>query len=218
MKKRKFAFALPLALVAALILALGVSTGSARTQKKAAGSRPPGSTSVRTTIMVGQATTGRPAACPEASSVHRRRMEIRPRRSAGRTSDREPHPGRQQDHLCDLVRLPESDGRCSEEASGREVRDGDGHRAVEEHGGVLRTARTPSTSRGWPQARRRRRVSSGTSSRSPIPEVIRHANAFALGAQATHPGAKVKLIWTNAWLDLGKEKKAAQNLMQAEPT
>ena len=46
-----------------------------------------------------------------------------------------------------------------------------------------------------------------------IPEVIRHANAFALGAQATHPGAKVRLIWTNAWLDLGKEKKAAQNLV-----
>src|SRR5580765_2985404 len=46
-----------------------------------------------------------------------------------------------------------------------------------------------------------------------IPEVIRHANAFALGAPATHPGAKVRLIWTNAWLDLGKEKKAAQNLV-----
>lgn len=48
-----------------------------------------------------------------------------------------------------------------------------------------------------------------------IPEVRRHANAFALGAQATHPGAKVKLIWTNAWLDLGKEKKAAQSLVSA---
>src|SRR5690349_14138390 len=48
-----------------------------------------------------------------------------------------------------------------------------------------------------------------------IPEVIRHANAFALGAQATHPGAKVRLIWTNSWLDLGKEKKAAQNLVAA---
>ncbi|HMI28914.1 MAG TPA: BMP family ABC transporter substrate-binding protein [Gaiellaceae bacterium] len=48
-----------------------------------------------------------------------------------------------------------------------------------------------------------------------IPEVIRHANAFALGAQATHPGAKVRLIWTNSWLDLGKEKRAAQNLVAA---
>src|SRR2546422_4541325 len=49
----------------------------------------------------------------------------------------------------------------------------------------------------------------------PIPEVIRHANAFALGAQATHPGATIKLVWTNAWLDLGKEKKAAQSLVAA---
>jgi basic membrane protein A and related proteins len=48
-----------------------------------------------------------------------------------------------------------------------------------------------------------------------IPEVIRHANAFALGAQATHPGAKVRLIWTNSWLDQGKEKKAAQSLVAA---
>jgi basic membrane protein A len=48
-----------------------------------------------------------------------------------------------------------------------------------------------------------------------IPEVIRHANAFALGAQATHPGVKVRLIWTNSWLDVAKEKKAAQNLVAA---
>jgi basic membrane protein A len=46
----------------------------------------------------------------------------------------------------------------------------------------------------------------------PIPEVIRHANAFALGAEATHPGIKVKLVWTNSWYDPGKEKKAAQSL------
>ena len=36
MKKRKVFLALPLAFAAALILALGVSTGSARTQKQAA--------------------------------------------------------------------------------------------------------------------------------------------------------------------------------------
>jgi basic membrane protein A len=46
-----------------------------------------------------------------------------------------------------------------------------------------------------------------------IPEVIRHANAFALGAQATHPGATVKLIWTNSWYDPAKEKKAAESLV-----
>jgi basic membrane protein A len=45
--------------------------------------------------------------------------------------------------------------------------------------------------------------------------VIRHANAFALGAQLMHPGAKVKLVWTNSWFDPAKEKKAAQSLHAA---
>ncbi len=49
----------------------------------------------------------------------------------------------------------------------------------------------------------------------PIPEVIRHANAFTLGAQVTHPGAKVHLVWTNSWFDPAKEKKAAQSLVAA---
>ncbi len=48
-----------------------------------------------------------------------------------------------------------------------------------------------------------------------IPEVIRHANAFALGAQLTHPGATVSLVWTNSWFDPAKEKKAAQSLVAA---
>jgi basic membrane protein A and related proteins len=48
-----------------------------------------------------------------------------------------------------------------------------------------------------------------------IPEVIRHANAFALGARAVHRSAKVRLIWTNSWFDPGKEKKAAQSLVAA---
>ncbi len=49
----------------------------------------------------------------------------------------------------------------------------------------------------------------------PIPEVIRHTNAFALGAQATHPGVKIKVIWTNSWFSPDKEKKAAENLASA---
>jgi len=48
-----------------------------------------------------------------------------------------------------------------------------------------------------------------------IPEVIRHANAFALGAQAVNPKAKVKLVWTNSWFDPAKEKKAAESLVAA---
>jgi len=46
-----------------------------------------------------------------------------------------------------------------------------------------------------------------------IPEVIRHANAFVLGAQAVNPKVQVKLIWTNAWFDPAKEKKAAESLV-----
>jgi basic membrane protein A and related proteins len=49
----------------------------------------------------------------------------------------------------------------------------------------------------------------------PIPEVIRHANAFALGARLTHPGAKVRLVWTNSWFDPAKEKKSAESLYAA---
>ena len=49
----------------------------------------------------------------------------------------------------------------------------------------------------------------------PTPEVIRHANAWTLGVQATHPGAKVKLVWTNSWLDIPKETRAAQSLVSA---
>ena len=49
----------------------------------------------------------------------------------------------------------------------------------------------------------------------PIPEVLRHADAFALGAQLTHPGAKVHLVWTNSWYDPAKEKQAAESLVSA---
>ena len=47
------------------------------------------------------------------------------------------------------------------------------------------------------------------------PEVVRHINAFTLGAQATHPGAKVKIVWTNAWVSVPKETAAAAALASA---
>ncbi len=47
------------------------------------------------------------------------------------------------------------------------------------------------------------------------PEVVRHTDAFTLGVQATHPGAKVKIIWTNSWFSPPKETSAAQNLVAA---
>jgi basic membrane protein A len=49
----------------------------------------------------------------------------------------------------------------------------------------------------------------------PIPEVLRHANAFALGAQAVNPKVKVKLVFTNSWIDQAKDKKGAEALRAA---
>jgi basic membrane protein A and related proteins len=49
----------------------------------------------------------------------------------------------------------------------------------------------------------------------PIPEVIRHTNAFALGVQAAHPGAKVHVVFTNSWYAPAAEKKAAESLHAA---
>jgi basic membrane protein A len=48
-----------------------------------------------------------------------------------------------------------------------------------------------------------------------IPEVIREINAFALGAQLSHPGTTVQVIWTSTWFDPAIEKKAAQSLITA---
>lgn len=48
-----------------------------------------------------------------------------------------------------------------------------------------------------------------------IPEVVRHINAFALGAQAMNPKARVKLLWTNSWYSPPKETAAAKNLISA---
>ncbi|HET7745380.1 MAG TPA: BMP family ABC transporter substrate-binding protein [Gaiellaceae bacterium] len=47
------------------------------------------------------------------------------------------------------------------------------------------------------------------------PEVVRHINAFTLGAQATHPGAKVKIVWTTSWYSPTKETQAAASLVAA---
>jgi basic membrane protein A and related proteins len=47
----------------------------------------------------------------------------------------------------------------------------------------------------------------------PTPEIIRQVNAFTLGAQRTHPGATVRLIWTQSWFNPAAESKAAQSLV-----
>jgi basic membrane protein A and related proteins len=47
----------------------------------------------------------------------------------------------------------------------------------------------------------------------PIPEVVRHINAYTLGAQSVNPAAKVKVVWINSWFDPQKERQAAESLL-----
>jgi len=47
----------------------------------------------------------------------------------------------------------------------------------------------------------------------PIPELVRHINAFALGIKATNPKAKVHVRWIYAWVGPDKAKEAAEALV-----
>jgi basic membrane protein A and related proteins len=47
----------------------------------------------------------------------------------------------------------------------------------------------------------------------PIPEVIREIDAYTIGARFVHPGATVRVVWTNSWFDPSKERAAAQSLV-----
>lgn len=49
----------------------------------------------------------------------------------------------------------------------------------------------------------------------PIPEVIREIDAYTMGARYAHPGATVRVVWTNSWFDPSKERAAAQSLVAA---
>jgi basic membrane protein A len=47
----------------------------------------------------------------------------------------------------------------------------------------------------------------------PIPELIRHIDAFALGIKAVNPKAKVHVRWINAWYGPDKAREAAEALI-----
>lgn len=49
----------------------------------------------------------------------------------------------------------------------------------------------------------------------PIPQVIRSANAFTLGAQAMNPNVTTTVVWTGGWLLPAKEAEAANSLLDA---
>lgn len=52
----------------------------------------------------------------------------------------------------------------------------------------------------------------------PIAEVIRHANAAALGMRQTCPECEMDIRWIYTWFDPNIEREAAQSLMQAGAT
>ena len=47
----------------------------------------------------------------------------------------------------------------------------------------------------------------------PIPEVIRHIDAFALGVKEVNPDAKVYVVWIHAWYAPDKARQAAEALI-----
>jgi len=47
----------------------------------------------------------------------------------------------------------------------------------------------------------------------PIPELIRHIDAYALGVKAANPKAKVHVKWTYAWYGPDKAREAAESLI-----
>ncbi len=47
----------------------------------------------------------------------------------------------------------------------------------------------------------------------PIPELIRHINAFALGIKVVNPEARVHVRWINAWYGPDKAREAAEALI-----
>jgi basic membrane protein A len=49
----------------------------------------------------------------------------------------------------------------------------------------------------------------------PIPEVVRHIDAFALGVKAANPKARLEVRWLFSWYDPAKAREAAESLVGA---
>jgi basic membrane protein A and related proteins len=215
MRKRKLGFALPLALVAALILALGVSTGSARTQKKAAPFK-------AAWIYVGPHKDGGWSQAHDQGRLYVQRKLG----SSVQTTYKENVPeGPQTTQVIESL-IRDGNKIIFATSFGYQpavVAEAKKHPDVkfEMATGTAQSANMAEYFGAAEDAIYLSGMAAGAATKDGVigyvvpfatPEIVRHANAFALGAQATHPGAKVKLIWTNAWFDPAKETKAAQSL------
>jgi len=218
MTKRRFALALPPLLVGALVLALGVSTGSARTQKQAA-------TVKAAWIYVGPHNDGGWSQAHDKGRLYVQKQLG----SKVKTTFKENIPEGPQ--VSQVIESLIRDGNkiifaTSFGYQSAMVKAAKKHSDVkfEMATGTAQSKNMAEYFGAGEDAIYLSGMAAGAATKKgvigyvvpfAIPEVIRHANAFALGAQATHPGVKVRLIWTNSWFDPGKEKKAAQNLVAA---
>ncbi len=218
MKRRRYALVLPLVLAGALVLALGVSTGSARTHKQSAAFK-------AAWIYVGPHDDH---GWSQAHDVGRLYVQ-HALGSKVKTTFKENVPEGPQ--TCQVIESLVRDGNkiifstsfgfqtcmVSEAKKHPDVK-------FEQATGTARSKNLAEYFGAAEDAIYLSGMAAGAATKKgvigyvvpfAIPEVIRHANAFALGAQATHPGAKVRLIWTNSWLDVAKETKAGQSLVAA---
>jgi basic membrane protein A len=215
MKKRKFALALPLALAAALIFALGASTGSAKTQKQSAAFK-------AAWIYVGPHNDG---GWSQAHDLGRLYVQKQLGSKVVTTFKEKVPEGPQ---VAQVIESLIRDGNkiifaTSFGFQNAMVAAAKKHPDVkfEMATGTAQSKNMAEYFGAGEDAIYLSGMAAGAATKKgvigyvvpfAIPEVIRHANAFTLGAQATHPGVKVKLIWTNSWFDPGKETKAAQTL------
>jgi len=218
MRKRRFALGLPFALAAALILALGVSNGSARTQKKAAAFK-------AAWIYVGPHNDG------GWSQAHDKgRLYVQSKLGSNvETTFKENVP--EGPKVAQVIEGLIRDGNkiifaTSFGFQGAMVAAAKKHPDVkfEMATGTAQSSNMAEYFGAGEDAIYLSGMAAGAATKKgvigyvvpfAIPEVIRHANAFALGAQATHPGVKVRLIWTNSWFSPDKETQAAQSLHTA---
>ena len=218
MRKRKLGFALPFALAAALILALGVSTGSARTQKKAAAFK-------AAWIYVGPHNDN---GWSQAHDKGRRYVQSKLGSSVQTTYKENVPEGPQTAQVIESL-IRDGNKLIFATSFGFQpavVAEAKKHPDVkfEMATGTAQSKNMAEYFGAGEDAIYLSGMAAGAATKKGVigyvvpfatAEVLRHASAFTLGAQATHPGAKVKLIWTNSWLDLSKEKKAAQSLVSA---
>ena len=215
MRKRKVALALPFALAAALILALGVSTGSARTQKHAAAFK-------AAWMYVGPHNDG------GWSQAHDKgRLYVQSKLgSSVETTFKENVPEGPQ--VAQVIESLIRDGNKIIFATSfgfqpSMVAEAKKHPDVkfEMATGTAQSSNMAEYFGAGEDAIYLSGMAAGAATKKgvigyvvpfAIPEVIRHANAFALGAQATHPRREGEVDLDELLVRSGKETKAAQSL------